>query len=100
VDFKGEQFKVEKDQTLKVPYLKNLEVGSEIEIDRILILDNGKDKIIGHPTVENAKVIAEVLAHEKEKKIIVFKKKRRKGYQKKQGHRQNYTKIKIKEIVN
>jgi len=100
VDFKGEQFRVEKDQTVKIAYQKDFEIGSEFEIDRVLVLDDGKEKIIGQPVVKNAKVIVEVLAHEKDKKIIVFKKKRRKGYQKKQGHRQNYTEIKIKEIIN
>ena len=55
---------------------------------------------IGHPTIENAKVMCEVLSHGKEKKIIVFKKKRRKTYEKKQGHRQNFTMIKVKEIIN
>jgi len=100
VDFKGEQFRVEKDQTVKIAYQKDFEIGSEFEIDRVLVLDDGKEKIIGQPVVKNVKVIVEVLAHEKDKKIIVFKKKRRKGYQKKQGHRQNYTEIKIKEIIN
>ncbi len=100
VDFKGTQFKVEKDQTIKVPYLNQYEVGAEFEIDRVLLLQKDKDTVIGKPTVKNAKVLAEVVSHLKDKKIIVFKKKRRKGYEKKQGHRQNYTEIKIKDIIN
>jgi len=99
VDFKGTQFRVEKDQVVKVPYMSELEVGADLEIEKVLLLSTDKDKIVGTPTVKNAKVLAEVTNHFKDKKIIVFKKKRRKGYEKKQGHRQNYTEIKIKDIV-
>ncbi len=99
VDFKGAQFKVEKDLKLKVPFLSDLEIGDSLELDKVLMLKDEDDIIIGQPTVENAKVTAEVISHFKDKKVIVFKKKRRKGYQKKQGHRQNYTEIKIKEII-
>ncbi len=100
VDFKGTQFRVEKDQTLEVPFLKDKEIGTEIELDRVLFLKNDNDVVVGKPVIEKSKVIAEVIAHKKAKKIIVFKKKRRKGYEKKQGHRQNYTEIKIKDIIN
>ncbi len=100
VDFKGTQFRVEKDQTLKVPFLNDKDIGTEIELDRVLFLKNEKNAIIGQPVIAKSKVIAEVIAHKKDKKIIVFKKKRRKGYEKKQGHRQNYTEIKIKDIIN
>ncbi|HHE38721.1 MAG TPA: 50S ribosomal protein L21 [Candidatus Cloacimonetes bacterium] len=100
VDFKGTQFRVEKDQTLEVPFLKNKEIGTEIELDRVLFLKNDNDTVVGKPIIEKSKVIAEIIAHKKDKKIIVFKKKRRKGYEKKQGHRQNYTEIKIKDIIN
>lgn len=100
VDFKGVQLKVEKDQIIKVPYLSELEVGAEVEMSEVLLLKTDKDTIIGTPKVKNAKVTAEVIEHKKDKKVIVFKKKRRKGYEKKQGHRQNYTQIKIKDIIN
>lgn len=99
VDFKGTQFRVEKDQVVKVPYMSELEVGTDFEIEKVLLLSTDKDKTVGTPTVKNAKVLAEVTNHFKDKKVIVFKKKRRKGYEKKQGHRQNYTEIKIKDIV-
>ncbi len=99
VDFKGTQFTVEKDMTVKVPYMKEYEIGTEVELDRVLFVQDGDDTIIGRPTVENAKVVAELTGHSKDKKIIVFKKKRRKGYQKKQGHRQNWSTLKIKDIV-
>ena len=100
VEFKGTQLKVEKDQTLRVPYLAEYEIGAEIEIPDVLLLHTDKDTIIGKPNVKNAKVKAEIINHMKDKKVIVFKKKRRKGYQKKQGHRQNYTEIRIKDILN
>lgn len=100
VEFKGAQLRVEKDQIIRVPFLSEYEVGAEIEITKVLLLDSDKDTIIGTPTVKDAKVIAEIVEHFKDKKVIVFKKKRRKGYEKKQGHRQNYTQIKIKDIIN
>ena len=100
IEFKGTQLKVEKDQTIRVPFLKEYKVGAEIEIDKVLLLNSDKDTVIGTPTVKNAKIIAEIVKHGKDKKVIVFKKKRRKGYEKKQGHRQNFTQIKIKDIIN
>ena len=99
VDFKGTQFRVEKDRTIRVPYMSEFEVGAEIEMQNVLLLHTDKDTVVGTPTVKNAKVLAEIIKHLKDKKVIVFKKKRRKGYEKKQGHRQNYTEIKIKDIV-
>ena len=99
VDFKGTQFRVEKDKTIKVPYMSELEVGAEIEIPNVLLLHTGDDTVVGTPTVKNEKVLAEIISHLKDKKVIVFKKKRTKGYEKKQGHRQNYTEIKIKDII-
>ncbi|NQT64639.1 MAG: 50S ribosomal protein L21 [FCB group bacterium] len=99
VDFKGTQFRVEKDQTIKVPYMSELEVGAEIEMQNVLLLHTDNDTIVGTPTVKKAKVLAEIKKHLKDKKIIVFKKKRRKGYEKKQGHRQNYTELKITDII-
>ncbi|MDP8211645.1 MAG: 50S ribosomal protein L21 [Candidatus Stygibacter australis] len=101
VEFKGSQYKVEKDQVLKVAFLgEDLEPGTELAIERVLMFKDSDDIQIGHPTIENAKVMCEVVSHGKEKKIIVFKKKRRKTYEKKQGHRQNFTMIKVKEIIN
>jgi len=100
IDIKGIQHKVEKDKIVKVPFMKDTEIGAEIEIDQVLLLNDDKKIKIGNPIVKNVKVIAEVLSHNKDKKIIVFKKKRRKGYEKKQGHRQNFTQLKIKDIIN
>lgn len=100
VDFMGTQLKVEKDLIIKVPYLGKYEAGAEIELTRVLLLHTDTDTIIGTPVVKDSKVLAQVVDHFKDKKVIIFKKKRRKGYEKKQGHRQNYTRIIIKEIIN
>ncbi len=75
VDYKGTQFKVEKDMIVKVPFISDAEIGSEIEMDRILLLNDDSSTKVGDPVVKDVKVIAEVLAHAKSKKIIVFKKK-------------------------
>ena len=98
VDFMGYQFKVEKDSKIKVPFIANIETGNEIKIDRILMIHNDEKVSFGRPTIETAHATAEILCHGRDKKIVVFKKKRRKGYRKTQGHRQHFTEIKIKEI--
>lgn len=93
VDIKGKQFKVEKDQELLVPKI-NEKVGSKIEFDKILLTnDDGKIS-----TKSSLKITAKVLSHEKGDKVLVFKMKRRKGYQKKNGHKQDFTKIKIQNL--
>jgi len=98
VDIAGKQFRVEKDKILKVPYL-HTEVGEAVEFERIRLLDDGKEIKIGQPLIDGIKVSAKVIEHGRDKKIIVFKKKRRKGYKVKRGHRQNYTKIQIENIA-
>ena len=95
----GYQYKVEVGEKLKVPYMKDKEVGAEVEIYNVLMKQDGNNVQIGNPTVPNSKVLAEVLSSGKDKKVIVFKKKRRKGYRRKKGHRQQFTEIKIKEIL-
>jgi len=93
----GKQYRVEEGQILKVEKL-NTEPGNEVSINKVLLVKNDDNIITGNPIVENVKVIAEVLETAKDKKIIVFKYKRRKNYRRKKGHRQWYSKIKIKEI--
>ncbi len=93
----GKQYKVEEGQQLKVEKL-DAEVGSEVSIDKVLLVKKDDEILTGAPLLENAKVVAEVLETAKGKKIIVFKYKRRKNYRRKKGHRQWYSKIKIKEI--
>tara|TARA_B100000700_G_scaffold286353_1_gene341163 strand:- start:246 stop:602 length:357 start_codon:yes stop_codon:yes gene_type:complete len=93
VDIKGKQFKVEKDQTIEVPKL-NEKIGSKIEFDNVLLTsDNGKIS-----TKTSMKIIAKVISHEIANKVVVFKMKRRKGYQKKNGHKQKFTTIKIQDL--
>ena len=97
VEIAGQQFKVEKDQTLYVHRLQQ-EEGASIELENVLQLNNNGNVKVGLPTVSGVKVNATVLNHLKGDKVIVFKKKRRKGYRKKNGHRQSFTKIKIDSI--
>jgi len=97
VDIAGQQFKVEKDQKIFVHRL-NAEEGSKLSFDKVLLVDNGGKINVGTPTVSGAKVSATVLNHLKGEKVLVFKKKRRKGHQKMNGHRQYLTRIQIEEI--
>ncbi|MFA7272478.1 MAG: 50S ribosomal protein L21 [Crocinitomicaceae bacterium] len=97
VEIAGQQFKVQKDQKLYVHRLKE-EAGAKIEFDKVLLVDNDGKITLGAPAIEGAKVTAEVLGHVKGDKVIVFRKKRRKGYRKKNGHRQSFTSIAIKSI--
>ncbi|MEJ6491042.1 MAG: 50S ribosomal protein L21 [Flavobacteriales bacterium] len=97
VEIAGQQFKVQKDQKLYVHRLK-AEVGAKLDFDKVLLADNDGKITLGAPAIEGAKVTAEVLAHVKGDKVIVFRKKRRKGYRKKNGHRQAFTSITIKSI--
>ncbi|HOD55234.1 MAG TPA: 50S ribosomal protein L21 [Candidatus Cloacimonadota bacterium] len=99
VDFKGFQYRVEKDATLKVSYMADAEIGSSIEMSDILLIHDDNNIVkVGQPTINAAKVTAEVLGHGRDKKIIVFKKKKRKGYRKTQGHREYFTQVKITNI--
>lgn len=97
VDIAGKQFKVSKDQYVYTPRLEGDE-GAAVEFDNVLLVDNeGKIKV-GQPTIKGAKVSGKILGHGKDDKVIVFKKKRRKGYKKKNGHRQEFSKVLIEDI--
>ena len=98
VEIAGQQFKAEAGRRLYVHRLE-AEQGSAVEFDKVLLIDNEGAIQVGTPVVEGAKIVAEVLSHLKGDKVIVFKKKRRKGYKKKNGHRQYLTEVKINEIV-
>ncbi len=98
VDILGQQFKVAENTKYYVPRLKD-EIDTEVTFDSVLILSDDKKVKIGNPSVKGAKVTAKVLEHLKDDKVIVFKKKRRKGYKKKQGHRQELTRIEITKIA-
>ena len=97
VEIAGQQFKVEKGRKLYVHRLQGDE-GSSMSFDKILLADNDGQVKVGTPVVEGAAVSATILKHLKDDKVIVFKKKRRKGYQVKNGHRQCLTQIQIDEI--
>lgn len=98
VEIAGQQFKVEKDQQIFVHRLDN-EEGSKVEFDKVLLIDNGGKVNVGAPAISGAKVTAKVLGHMKGDKVVVFKKKRRKGYKVKNGHRQSFSQIEIQSIV-
>jgi len=93
----GKQFKVNADDVIRVPLLSE-EVGQTVEFNQILSTGEGSDITLGTPFVDGAKVSAEVLAHGKDRKIRVFKMKRRKNYRRTFGHRTQYTELKIKAI--
>ena len=98
VEMAGQQFKVAKDQKVYVHRLQEDE-GSKITFDKVLLLEDGGNVTIGAPVIEGAAVEAKVVKHLKGDKVIVFKKKRRKGFQKKNGHRQYLTEILVESIV-
>lgn len=93
----GKQYRVGEGDLLRVEKIKG-EVGEVVEFDEILMIANGERVEIGRPILNGSKVVGEIIEQGKAKKVIVFKSKRRKGYSKKQGHRQQYTVLKIKEI--
>ncbi len=97
VDIAGKQFKVEKDNFVYAPLLEG-EAGSAVNFDQVLLVDNDGKVKVGAPTVKGATVSGKILEHVKGDKVIVFKKKRRKGYKKKNGHRQNFSKVLIEDI--
>ena len=98
VDIAGQQFKVEKDNKIFVNRLK-AEQGASLSFDKVLLIDEDGKVKIGSPYVEGASVKAKVLEHLKGDKVVVFKKIRRKGFDKKNGHRQCLTQILIEEIA-
>ncbi len=97
VDIAGKQYKVEKDKFVYAPLLEGKE-GSKVDFDQVLLLDDDGKVKIGTPTVSGAKVSGKILEHVQGDKVIVFKKKRRKGYKKKNGHRQQFSKVLIEDI--
>jgi len=98
VEIAGQQFKVEKDKKLFVHQLE-LNEGDSIDFEKVLLVENDGKIAVGTPTVKGAKVTAKVLQHVKGEKVLVFKKKRRKSYQKMNGHRQQFTQIQVENIV-
>jgi len=97
VEFKGFQFRAEKNAILRVPLL-NMEPGQNVEFDRVLMLRDEAEVKIGQPVIEGAAVLAEVIEHAKDKKKVIFHTKKRKGYRVKKGYREQYTNIKVTDI--
>jgi len=98
VEIQGQQFKVEKDRKLYVHRLEG-ETGDQVEFSKVLLVDNEGEVTVGAPVIEGAKVVAEIVDPlVKGDKVLVFHKKRRKGYRKLNGHRQQFSQIVIKDI--
>lgn len=95
----GKQFRAEPGARLRVPTLA-AEPGDTVTFEEVLLAGDGEENVqVGTPTLSGATVKAEVLRHGRDRKVIVFKRKRRKGYRKKQGHRQGFTEIRIDEVA-
>jgi len=97
VEIAGKQYKVAKDDTLIVPSLKE-KTGDTVSFDHVLLLERDKGITLGNPFIAGVKVQAKVLDPARGEKVIVFKKKKRKGYRVKNGHRQEYSKVQITNI--
>ena len=98
IDIAGKQFKVSNKDNILVPKVVG-EVGKSVEFDRVLLVSDQGKVSVGQPTLKGAAVKAKILSFERGKKVIVYKKKRRKGFEVKRGHRQDYTKLEIQSIA-
>lgn len=98
VEIAGEQFRVEKDAKIRTQKLAG-EYGTSVSFDRVLLVNNGSQVVVGQPLVAGAKVEGTIVDQDRDAKVLVFKKKRRKGYRKFNGHRQHKTVVRIDNIV-
>jgi len=98
VEILGQQFKVEEGRKLFVHRMETAERGSEVTFDKVMLVEKDGDIKVGAPVLEGATIVAEVISHVRGEKVLVFHKRRRKGYRKLNGHRQNFTEIMIKSI--
>ncbi|RKZ29147.1 50S ribosomal protein L21 [bacterium] len=98
VEILGEQVKAVPGEEVIVPFMDGKDEGENLTFDRVMLISGDGEPIIGQPVIEGATVKAKVVEHFKDDKVIVFKKKRRTGYHKKQGHRQNLTRLMVEEI--
>ena len=94
----GKQFRAQPGDRIRIPSLE-ADPGSTVTFDRVLVASNGSDVSVGAPLVKGASVTAEVLRHGRDKKVIIFKRKRRKGYRLKKGHRQGFTEVRVSQVV-
>ena len=97
INIAGKQFRVEEGDQIKVPHLST-DAGKSLAFDKVLLVNDGKKVQLGSPLLSNASISATVVEHGRGRKIRIFKKKRRKGYRRNNGHRQNYSLIKIDSI--
>ena len=97
VSFLGKQIKIEEGKNIKIPF-HNKKIGSKVKLDNVLFFADGKKEKIGNPFIKALSIDAKIISHEFEDKIVVYKKKRRKGYEKKSGHKQKYTMIKVGKL--
>ena len=99
-EINGQQFKIVEGKKLFVQHMQDVEAGATVEFDKVLLVDNNGTVTVGAPTVEGAKVVCEVKSPlVKGDKVLVFHKKRRKGYKKLRGHRQQFTELTIKQVI-
>lgn len=99
VEILGQQFKVEAGRKLYIHRMAEADRGAQVEFEKVLLVDNDGAVTVGAPVVDGAKVVCEVVSHVRGDKVLVFHKKRRKGYRKLNGHRQDLTELLVKEIV-
>ena len=97
VTISGKQYRVSEGDTIKVSS-QDWKVGDTVKLNQVLLTNSGKNVSVGTPTVAGASVSLEIIEHNREKKLIIYKKKRRKGYQRKNGHRQGYSLLKVNKL--
>ena len=95
VNYKGGQILIKEGENTRIPFLKDSKIGSTLNFDNVLFFDDGEKQHFGNPTLKNTNFKAKIVSHEKDSKILVFKQKRRKGYQKKNGYKGQFTVIKV-----
>ena len=98
VNYLGNQLLIKEGEQAKIPFLDK-KIGTKLSFDNILYIDDGKTKKVGNPYINSISIDGKIISHGKEKKIIVFKKKRRKGHQKKNGHQQKFTMIQVDKLL-
>ena len=98
VDYRGNQILLKEGTKTRIPYTKECKVGSVIKFENVLFYDDGKKKHSGSPFIKNINFEGKVLSHERDSKVIVFKQKRRKGYQKKNGYKDDFTLVQINKL--
>jgi len=97
IEISGKQYRVSEGETIKVSS-QDWKVGDTVKLNNVLLTDNGENISFGTPIVADASVTIEIMEHNREKKLLIYKKKRRKGYQRKNGHRQGYSLLKVNKL--